>query len=259
MKQVRLALPRRALEVERRELRRFQRGHALCGIDREHVGGARNEFGEGQRRIKPGNRGIGAERRGSLALHRSDRPGVVGGHSAHPQFRHGAAARVDGDPDLAHFRTRDLPRERQPVGKPIGHPVRGKLGRQEQVERAGFLAKRADLNRLDPLAVQLRAKILFQALADIGPICRKIERFLVLDHRVFTYLSPWWGISPLGCGAPTAAPCKFIHFHAPLSSTRWPATASPCRRHKSTPHREAPLPPAMKLANVVTPKASRTC
>jgi hypothetical protein len=53
VEQVRLALAGRALEVERRELRRFERGHALRGVDREHVGRAGNEFSEGQRGVEP--------------------------------------------------------------------------------------------------------------------------------------------------------------------------------------------------------------
>jgi len=80
---------------------------------------------------------------------------------------------------VAHFIAGDLPRQRKPVGKAVSHPVGGKFGGQEQVERAGFLAVRTELDRPDPLAVELLAQVLAQALADIRPVRGEIESFLV--------------------------------------------------------------------------------
>jgi hypothetical protein len=86
---------------------------------------------------------------------------------------------VDLDADVAHFAAGDLPGQRQPVMEAVAHPVGGKFGRQEQVQRAGFLAEAAELDRLDPLAVQLLAQVLAQALADVGPVCGQVQRFLI--------------------------------------------------------------------------------
>jgi hypothetical protein len=86
---------------------------------------------------------------------------------------------------VAHFGAGDLPGEAQPVGKAVGHPVGGELGRQEQVERAGLLAERAELDRLDPLAVELLAQVLAQALADVSPVRSKVEGFLIFHHPRF--------------------------------------------------------------------------
>ena len=150
--------------------------------------------------------------------------------TADAQLGHRATARVDGDAHLAHFRTGDLPRKAQPVGETVGHPVRGELGRQEQVQRAGFLAERSELDRLDPLRMQLRAEILLQPLADVGPVCCKIQRFLVLDHRAVFSLparcSPLVA-DPVGSGhgrhvVAAGPPCEIINLHASLPRLPYP-------------------------------------
>jgi hypothetical protein len=76
-----------------------------------------------------------------------------------------------------------LPGQRKPVGKAFTHPVGGKFVRQEQIECPGFLADRAKLDRLDPLAVQLLAQIFAQTLADISPVRREVHGLLLLAHR----------------------------------------------------------------------------
>jgi hypothetical protein len=80
---------------------------------------------------------------------------------------------------MAHV-TRDLPGQRQAVRIAVGHPVGGKFGGQIQVERAGFLAEAAQLDRTDPLVEELLSQILAQALADIGPVGGEIDRLLIL-------------------------------------------------------------------------------
>ena len=90
-----------------------------------------------------------------------------------------AATGMHADADIAHFGGCDLPRERQAIRKPVLHPFRREFGGQEQVERARLAVDTADLDRLDPLAVQLMAQILAQALADIRPIRREIDSFEV--------------------------------------------------------------------------------
>src|SRR3546814_9949774 len=75
------------------------------------------------------------------------------------------------------FAAGDLPGELEPVVKPVVDPVGGKFGRQEQVERARILAETAELDRPDPLTVELVPQILAQALTYVRPIGSKIHRF----------------------------------------------------------------------------------
>src|SRR5690606_23271996 len=63
------------------------------------------------------------------------------------------------------------------VGKAVLHPVGREFGGQEQMERAALLAEAAYLDRPDPLAEQLVPQVLAQPLADVRPVCRKIQRF----------------------------------------------------------------------------------
>src|SRR5690606_28765847 len=86
---------------------------------------------------------------------------------------------VYGNPDVLHLAARDLPRERQPVVEPVLNPIGGELGRQEQVESAGLLAEAAQLDRANPLAVQLVSETLAQSLTDVRPVRREIQSFLI--------------------------------------------------------------------------------
>ena len=178
VEQVGLALSGRRFEIERRELRLFQRRHALRCVAGQHVGLASDESRKGQRRVEPDRRGeIGIPHRS--CRHRDGRCAVIGGTAAiiEPEFRQLAAAGVNLNIDHAHFAARNLPRQLQPIMKTVAHPVGGKFGRQIEIERAGFPVETAELDRLDPLAVELMAQILAQALTDVGPIGGEIYGF----------------------------------------------------------------------------------
>ena len=192
MQQVCLALAGGGLEVERAELRLLGRAHALRGIEGEHVRFAGDEGGEGQAGVEPnraGETGI-AKRIGADRHHRI--VGAVIGRAAtvrmQPQIGDLAAAGVHLDAYVAHFAARDLPREAQPIGEAILHPVRAELGRQEKVERAAVAVDPADLDRFDPLAVQLVTQILAQALADVGPVRRQVHCVLIFHEIVLCFL-----------------------------------------------------------------------
>jgi len=185
VQQVGLALARGALEVERRELRRLGRGHALCGIRRQYVAGAGYEAGEGLRGIDAGyalaKRGecVAIKRAGQRIGHAGALCGIVGGAAwaaaaAEAQFGELATPRVHQDAHMAHVRPGNLPREREPISKAVRNPVRRELGRQIQVEGSRLGAVVARLNRLDPLAVDLLTQVLAQALANVGPIGRQV-------------------------------------------------------------------------------------
>ena len=202
VQQVGFALTGGGLEVERRELRHLDCGHALGGIGGEHIGGAGDEAGEGERGVEAdGGHADGIVRaRADIGQGQADGAaflagGVVGGAATgivrpvaggftrgiagQTQIGHLAAAGMDGDAHVAHFAAGDFPGEAEPVGKAIRHPVGREFGGQEQIERAGILGKAAQLNRTDPLGEELLTQILLQALNDIGPIGGEIERVLI--------------------------------------------------------------------------------
>src|SRR5260221_1909929 len=89
---------------------------------------------------------------------------------------------MDCDSHIADIRPGDLPGERQPVGEAVAHPIGRGFRRQEQIERPGVLAEGADLNWLDPLAMQLLTEILAKALADVRPVGGEIQRLVILVH-----------------------------------------------------------------------------
>jgi hypothetical protein len=97
---------------------------------------------------------------------------------------------MHGDADVAHIVARDLPGEREAIGEAVRHPVGGELGRQEQVQRPGLLAEAAQLDRLDPLAIELLTDILAQAVADVCPVGGKIHGFLIFVHLSATPCPP---------------------------------------------------------------------
>lgn len=70
----------------------------------------------------------------------------------------------------------------------VTHPVGREFGREIEVERAAVAVQRAELDRLDPLAVQLVPEILAQALTDIGPVGSEINSFGVF-HQMFVGLA----------------------------------------------------------------------
>ena len=192
VQEVGLALAGPRLEIERAELGPFGRGHALRCVAGEDIRFARNEGGEGQHRVEPdagGEAGI-ADRVGGDRHH----PGigtVIGGAAAigvDVQIGDLAAAGMHADPHIAHVRAGDFPCQRKAIGKAILHPFGGEFGGQEQVERPRVTVDAADLDRLDPLAVQLVTEILAQALADIAPVRRKIDSFEVFHVFVPTLL-----------------------------------------------------------------------
>ena len=188
VEQMRLALAGRGLEIERRELRLFRCAHALCRVEREHIGLAGDKGGEGQARVetdRAGETGV-AQRVRTDCHHRRVGP-VIGRTAAigmQPQIGDLAAARMHLDTHVAHFAAGNLPCQAQPVGKAILDPVGAEFGGQEQVERARVLIDAANLDRPDPLAVQLVAKILAEPLADIGPIRSQVYRFLIFHEIV---------------------------------------------------------------------------
>ena len=99
-----------------------------------------------------------------------------------------AAARVHLDIDVAHVAARNLPSEAQPVGEAVLDPIGAEFGRQEEVERAGFLVDPADLDRFDPLTVKLMPEILTQALADVRPVGRQVYSFAIFHEIVLIFL-----------------------------------------------------------------------
>ena len=188
VQQVRLALAGGGLEVERAELRLFGRAHALRGVERQHIGFAGDEGGEGEAGVEPdraGETGI-AQRVGADRHHRGVGPVIGRAASVRMETQIGdlAAPGMDLDADVAHFAARDLPRQAEPVGKTVLDPIGAEFGGQEQVERTAVLVDPADLDRLDPLAVELVTKILAQALADIGPVRRQVHRLLIFHEIV---------------------------------------------------------------------------
>ena len=88
------------------------------------------------------------------------------------------------DTDMADIWPRDLPGQRETVGKAVGHPIGGKFGRQEQVQIAGLVAKRAELDGFDPLVEKLLPEVLAQALANIGPVRGKIYGLMIFTHQL---------------------------------------------------------------------------
>ena len=189
VQQVRLALAGRGLEVERAELRLFRRSHALCGVEGEDVRFAGHESGEAERCVEAdaGSEALVAERIGADSHHRGI--AVVGGAAAiamQTQVGNLAAAGVNRDVHLAHFAAGDLPGQAEAVGEPVLHPVGAEFRRQEKVERACFGIDFPDLDRLDPLAVQLMTEILAQPLADVSPIGCQVYCLQIL-HIVFRF------------------------------------------------------------------------
>jgi hypothetical protein len=155
-----------------------------------------------------------------------------------------AAARVDLDAHVAHFAAGDLPGEAEPVMEAVLHPVGGELRRQEQVERAGFLAEAAELDRLDPLAVKLVTEVLAQSLAYVRPVGGQVQCFLFLD-------------------LPHSQPLPFHHRHAGMlthSNHRTaPSQHDPKmyprrlqRRQGSAPRRNHPSWSGRRLAIVIS-------
>jgi len=130
-------------------------------------------------------------------------------------------------------------------------------GRQEQIERAGFLAEHADLNRLDPLAVELRAEILLRPWLMSCPMCRQIECLLVLDHRAITSLLHLQRLCCLysctrSSSGYTIGTSEIVHFHASLPS--FPLLHHHPRRRQNFPVAGAqPAHPAINHAMFVTP------
>ena len=111
------------------------------------------------------------------------------------------------------------------------HPVGGKFGRQEQVERARFLVEAAELDRLDPLAVQLVAQILAQALADVRPIGGQVHRFC-LPSFILRIASRFRAVSIL-----SAMRSHPNHFEPPSLKDRLSAPAMTHRAQAKLRHR----------------------
>ena len=76
--------------------------------------------------------------------------------------------------------------------------------------------------------MELRPKVLLQTLADVGPVCCQIQRFLVLDHCAVTSLlarhaTLAFALGSGRHGADRASPCEIVYFHASLPRLNWPA------------------------------------
>ena len=146
--QMRLALPRRGLKIEWIEQRRFRRGHPLCGGQRQHIALRRHEIVKGVARVEGT-----ILRFGKLAL--AGRGKLVRGPE--PVDLGAIGARADGEgPDAWHHA---LPGQRKPVQIMIAHPFGGKVGRQQQFQRAFFLIEIPQLDGPDPLPEYLCAHI----------------------------------------------------------------------------------------------------
>ncbi len=153
-----------------------------------------------------------------------------------------AAAGMDQDAHIAHFAARNLPGKRKAVRESVRHPVGRKFRRQEQFERARFLAEGAQLDRPDPLAVQLMAQVLAQALADIRPIGGQVQSFLVVVHVISAFTPFGGGRCPVAMRShpyhsyrPAISTCSPYHFETVANagaSKAPPMSASPHERNR---------------------------
>ena len=249
VQQMRLALPRRGLEIERRELRRFRRGHALRGIIGQHIAFARHEAGKGERGVeacaaKLGDGIGGAGGRGRM---------IVRGSGTDMQLGQLAAAGMDRDADIAHFAASDLPGKREPVREPVVHPVGREFGGKIKVERPRLAAEIAQLDRADPLAVQLLAQVLAQAYANVRPVCRQ-GLALFFCHQIIHFAVHWPACRP---SLPQADPAFRIMLRGFAARQRTCPRSSHHHLFRSRPVKTQVVP-LERPACIVAPKRLQT-